>query len=133
MILGLDWTQVLVALISAGILTTLRDIVKWIGDRRKGSTPAGRQAVNIATVDQSLAVVAKARDELETDNALLRAMLSEERAASASRESDLISRHAAERITWQTEKADLKAEIADLERRLRELLTEVENIRRRTN
>lgn len=129
---GVEWTPVIVALITAGLLTYVRDAVKWLGVRRREQTPEGRQTMSIATVDQSLTVVAKARDELESDNALLRATLAEERAAHASERSDLIRRHAAERMQWGDEKATLKAEIADLERRLREMLTEVENLRLRT-
>lgn len=129
----MNWTEIIVALIAAGLLKYLIDLGKWLRGRRRASSVQGRQSATITTVDQSLAVVARARDELESDNALLRAMLAEERASSASRESDLIARHNQERSVWATEKAALKAEIADLERRLRELLAEVESLRRRAS
>jgi chromosome segregation ATPase len=127
-----EWTTILVALITAGLLKYAVDLLKWLAARRAGATEQGRTATITATVDQSLAVVARARDELEADNALLRATLAEERANHASERSDLIQRHGAERLQWSQERADLQAHIADLERRLREMLAEVESLRLRT-
>lgn len=127
----IEWTPILVALIAAGLLKYAVDVVKWILARYRGQTTQGRQSANIATVDQSLAVVARARDELEADNALLRAMLAEERAASASRESDLIRRHANDRGEWHAEKTSMRAEIDGLQNRLRQMLDELEDLKRR--
>ena len=127
-----EWTHVLIALIAAGLLKYAVDLCKWAYNRHKSNTSEGRQAVHVTTVDQSLAVVARARDELEADNALVRSMLQEERAASASREADLIRRHTNERSEWHAEKAALRAEIDNLQTRLREMLTEVEKLRLRT-
>ncbi|MDT8915772.1 hypothetical protein [Amycolatopsis sp. PS_44_ISF1] len=114
----MNWTEVLVALIAAGLLKYAVDLAKWWSARRKRKSPEGVQSANLATLDQSLAVVARARDELEADNARLRSQLAESDA-----------RHAAERATWAEEKASMKAEIHDLERRLREMLAEIENLK----
>lgn len=132
-----EWTTLAVALLSAGILRYVATAVKMWRDARKEqeerASPEAKHALSLATVDQSLAIVAKARDELEDQNALLTALLAQERAYRASEISDLISRHNAERQTWDMERTSLRAEISDLERRLREMLKEVENIRRRTD
>jgi molecular chaperone GrpE (heat shock protein) len=131
--LGIELTPIIVALLAGGLLSYAAALCKWFVAWRQGATTEGRQAAHVTTVDQSLAVVARARDELEADNALLRATLAEQRAAHASEVSDLIQRQTTERALWSQEKSGLKAEIADLERRLREMLAEVENIRRRTS
>ncbi|MBP2323342.1 SMC interacting uncharacterized protein involved in chromosome segregation [Kibdelosporangium banguiense] len=115
-----EWIPILIALISAGLLKYAVDVIKWWTVRRKSKTPEGKQAANLATLDQSLAVVARARDELEADNARLRAQLAEADA-----------RHAVERMTWTEEKAAMKSEIHELERRLREMLAEIENLKLR--
>jgi len=117
-----EWTAILIALISAGLLKYAVDAVKAFRLSRRAKTPEARGSQAIATVDQSLAVVAKARDELEADNARLRAQQAESDA-----------RHASERAEWVTERAALRSEIADLERRLREILTEVQSLRMRAN
>lgn len=117
---NLDWTTLLVALISAGLLKYLSDAVKWWVARRKNISPLALQTASIATVDQSLTVVAKARDELESDNARLRTQI---------RETD--SRHVSDRDTWAREKMELKGEIQALEQRLRDLLTEVQDLQAR--
>lgn len=126
-----EWTALIAVLGAAGAFSYLRDIIKWIAARRKGSTPEGRQSANIATVDQSLSVVARARDELEADNALVRAVLAEERAAHASEKADLIRRHANERGEWHAEKSAMRAEIDGLQSRLRAMLDELEELKRR--
>ncbi|WP_394620961.1 hypothetical protein JNUCC0626_18260 [Lentzea sp. JNUCC 0626] len=112
---GAELVPILVAVISAGVL---RDVVRWFGARRKARSPEGKQAASLITVDQSIAVVARARDELMEDNVRLREQLAETDA-----------RHAAERVQWAEEKASMRAEITGLERRLRELLTEVEDLK----
>lgn len=126
-----EWTSVLVALIAAGLLKYAIDGIRWLSARRRARSPEARESLSMTTVDQSLTIVAKARDELEADNALLRAMLAEERAASASRESDLIRRHASDRSEWATEKASMRAEIDNLQDRLRAMLDELEDLKRR--
>ena len=126
-----EWTPILVALIAAGLLKYSVDLGKWAYARYKGGTIEGREATHVSTVDQSLAVVARARDELESDVALLRAMLQEERASSASREADLIRRHAADRTEWSREKSSMRAEIDGLQERLRAMLDELEDLKRR--
>lgn len=114
----MNWTEILVALIAAGLLKYSVDLARWWANRRKERSPEGQQVASLATVDQSLAVVARARDELEADNARLRAWLAE-----------VDARHTAERAVWAEEKAAMRAEIHDLERRLREMLAEVESLK----
>ena len=126
-----EWTPIIVALITAGLLKYAADVVKWLAAKRKGQTTEGRQTASLSTADQTIALVARARDELESDNVLLRAMLQEERAASASREADLIQRHAAEMARRDAREADYRAEIARLERKVREILSELESLKSR--
>lgn len=116
----MNWTPIIVALIAAGLLKYVIDGIRWFYHRYRGRSPERKQAAVISTVDQSLAVVAKARDELEADNARLRVQLAESDA-----------RHEVERARWGEEKAAMRNEINDLERRLRELLAEVQNLKTR--
>lgn len=116
-----EWSAILIALIGAGLLKYAIDFIKWLRQRHMDRRPEAQTAHQIATVDQSLAVVARARDELEADNARLRAQQAESDA-----------RHERERSEWYAERMQLRGEIADLERRLRELLNEVQTIRIRT-
>ena len=107
-----DWyTQIAVALIAGGGLKYLLD---WLRDRKRkrDETPS--------EVDASLLTVSKARDELEADNARLRAERAEDHA-----------RHAGERAEWQRREAALRSEIEHLEARLRALLDEVTDLKRR--
>ena len=113
-------TNIVVALIAAGLLSYIRDAIKTWRNARKASEPSARDAATVAQVDASLVVVAKARDELEEDNLRLRQTISEER-----------SRHAEDRDRWDKEKRALRAEIDGLESRLRLLLSEVEQLRSR--
>lgn len=115
-------TQIIVALIAAGLLSYIRDAIKTWRDARKANTPSARDAATVAEVDASLVVVAKARDELEEDNRRLRLTISEERA-----------RHAEDRDRWDREKRALREEIDGLEHRLRALLAEVEQLRHRAD
>lgn len=114
-------TTVITALIGAGVLTYVRDAVRAIRARRTAATPEAREALHVATADQSLLVVAKARDELVEDNTRLRVTIAEER-----------TRHAEDRAQWAREKAHLRAEIDSLEAKLRGLLDEVTALRTRT-
>lgn len=113
-------TSVLTALIAAGLLAYIKDAVHAYRERRAAATPEAREALHVATADQSLLVVARARDELEEDNRRLRVTLSEER-----------SRHDAERASWASEKREMRREIDALEAKLRGLLREVEQLRTR--
>lgn len=110
--------EILIALIGAGLLTTFVDGVKWVYRRRQSRDPEVRSSAAVATADASLSVVARARDELEADNARLRADRAE-----------CDARHLAERQQWESEKRAMRAEIDRLEGKLRELLNEVENLR----
>lgn len=109
-------TTIVVALIGAGILNWVRDA--YLARKAGKNTPSAK---NIAEVDASLVVVAKARDELQQDNTRLRQELAEERAS-----------HNEDRDRWAYEKARLRDEIDQLEAKLRGLLREVEELRTRT-
>lgn len=115
-----DWAPIIAALITAGLLKLTIDAVRWIVRRYKAGSPESQHSRTIETVDQSLDVVAKARDELEADNALLRALLVEERAA-----------HTADRREWEAREATYRAEIDKLEEKVREILAELEGLKRR--
>jgi len=113
-------TSILVALIGAGLLSYTRDAYRAFRSRSAASTPEAREALHVATADQSLIVVARARDELAEDNALLRAALSEERSSAAR-----------ERAEWAVERRAMRDEIDALEAKLRGLLDEVSALKRR--
>ena len=113
-------TSIITALIAAGLLSYIKDAIRAYRARRIAATPEARDALHVATADQSLLVVAKARDELEEDNRRLRVTLGEERA-----------RHDVERNEWYSEKRQMRAEIDELEAKLRGLLREVEQLRTR--
>ncbi len=117
---GIEWTPILVALIGAGLLKYAADLFKWLRTRKQANTPAALRQADIATVDLSLAVVARARDELEADNARLRSQLAETDA-----------RHAAEIARRDLREQAMRAEIDALERKLRALLSEVERLKDR--
>lgn len=101
-------TSVVVALIAAGLLNWFRDLIKDRKDRKNAATPEGRAAAHVVNVDHSLVVVAKARDELEADNARIRETLIEQR-----------QQHAEDRERWAREKAQMREEIDVLEAKLR--------------
>lgn len=115
-----EWTAIIVALISAGLLKYAVDGYKGWKKGRLAKTPAALQAAQIATVDQSLAVVARARDELAEDNARLRTLMAESDA-----------RHEADRARWELRDKSRREEIEVLEAKLRALLTEVEKLKDR--
>lgn len=115
-------TPLLVALLAAGILNFVRDGVKWYRDRRRANQPqqveAARVHEGVRQADESVIVIARARDQLAADNAALRA----EREETA-------KRHAAERAEWQAERTELRDEIDELEAKLRAALGEVQALK----
>lgn len=113
-----EWSAILIALIGAGLLKYAVDFVKWLKSRRDEKAPEAIKAQHVATVDASLAVVARARDELEADNARLRAQMAESDA-----------RHEADRARWELRDKARREEIEVLERKLRALLAEVEKLK----
>jgi len=116
----MNWTEVLVALIAAGLLKYAVDGLKWLAVRRRAGSHEARNSAAISTADQSLAVVAKARDELEADNARLRAEMAEKDA-----------RHDRERDRWEAKEVSMRREIDTLERKVRDILDELEQIKLR--
>ncbi|MFC0623819.1 hypothetical protein [Kribbella deserti] len=116
----MEWTPVIVALLGAGVLRYLESVARWYLRRRAAATPAGQRAALLSEADLTVAVVAHARDELAEDNRRLREQIVEERA-----------RHAEDRAVWAGEKAGMRAEIDTLEAKLRAVLHEVEEFKRR--
>lgn len=114
-----DVTAIIIALVAAGALDWARALVKARGDRKQlalaTSSPEGRASASLDFADQSILVVAKARDELEADNDRLRSALTDERTARAT-DAD---RHSKEREEWRREREAMRAEIDALETRLR--------------
>ena len=113
-----EWSAILIALISAGLLKYLVDAIKAFRRGHLSKSPEALKGQQIATVDQSLAVVARARDELEADNARLRLQMAEQDA-----------RHEAERARWEVRDQARREEIEMLEVKLRQLLAEVEKLK----
>lgn len=115
----LDITAVIVALISFGALDWARSLVQNRGQKKRlalaTSSPEGRAHAQLEFADQSILVVAKARDELEADNDRLRATLTETRQDRA----NLVAEHAVEREAWRKEREAMRAEIDELSTRLR--------------
>lgn len=111
---------VLVALIGAGVLRYLEAVARWVIRRRAAATPAGQRATVLEEADQTVTVVAHARDELAEDNRRLRALIGEMRV-----------QHSEDRAQWSAERATMRAEIDSLETRARELLTELIELKRR--
>jgi molecular chaperone GrpE (heat shock protein) len=116
----MEWVPVIVALIGAGALRYVEHIVRGLLQRRQAATPEGREAATVAAVSTSLAVVASARDELAEDNRRLRVMLSEER-----------TRRAEDNAQHAAKEAGMRAEIDALEAKVRAVLAEFEDFRRR--
>lgn len=112
--------NVVVAMLSGGVLVYVRDVIKTRRDAKFAASPAGREAAHVAAVDQTIAVVAHARDELAADNLRLRLIITEDRA-----------RHAEDRAEWVREKAAMRAEADVLEAKLRSVLSEVEAYKHR--
>lgn len=112
------WLTLLGILVTGGLFSYARDLIKFLAQRRRQSAPERKEQQKIhdavAQADASLLVVAKSRDELLEDNQRLR----EER-----REQD--SRHAAERAEWAAERAALKRDIEAMENRLRTALDDL--------
>ncbi len=115
---GAEWTMIAVALIGAGLLNYVKEILTWWRNRRISNTPEAKEAASIATVDQSLTVVAKARDELEADNTRLRGQIADQDA-----------RFVAEIARRDAREASLMEEITRLETKVREILAEVESLK----
>ncbi len=113
-----EWSAILIALITAGLLKYVVDFIKWLRDRHQQRSPEAQRAQSIATVEASLAVVARARDELEADNVRLR-----------SQRSETDARHAAEMARRDLREKAMREEITVLESKLRALLAEVEKLK----
>lgn len=113
-------TTVLVALIGAGVLRYVEYVARWYARRRAAATPVGQRLAALTEADQSVTVVAHARDELAEDNRRLRVMLSEERQRRVEDNAASIARETV-----------MRAEINALELKIRAVLTEVEEMKRR--
>lgn len=113
-------TDILTALITGGLLSFARDAWRAWKTRQHAHSPEGMESARVASANDSLLVVVKARDELEEDNRRLRETITEERA-----------RAAEDRAQAALEKSAMRAEIDSLEAKLRAMLTEVEALKNR--
>lgn len=103
------WFWLISALLTGGGGKFLYDSVKdW-------KSQPGREQRHVATIDASIVTVARARDELAEDNALIRATLAEER-----------KHHDHERAIWNAEKVSLREEIEILRVQIRRERDEAE-------
>lgn len=119
------YVTIIVALIAAGALGFARDAVRGVRKRWAESTAdALERAADAAEMDN----VDKSTIRLIRENTAL-ALRNEQLYAELSR-ADL--RHAAERDGWHAERATLRAELDDMERRLRDMLDELVELRTRT-
>lgn len=113
-------STVIVALIGAGLLNFIKDGIKAWRAGRAATTPEARASYTLTTVDDSLAIVSKARDELEADNARLRKQQTEDD-----------SRHEADRGRWERKERTYLAEIEALEQKVRGVLIELTSLKDR--
>ncbi len=103
------WITSILALLSGGGAKFIYDAIRqW----RSGPPRVARSQ---RVVDANIATVARARDELEEDNARLRVMLTESNAQRI--ESERL--HTEERARWLFDQERLRADVARLEARLR--------------
>ena len=103
------WVTIIVALLSGGFFKFVFDTYKDFRDR------PSKEVREVSMVGQSIETVVRARDELEEDNRRIRTTFAEERKQWGEER----ARYEADRIAWRTERANLLAEIHDLEHRIR--------------
>lgn len=117
-------TALLAAALAGGLLNVIAQAVKWVTNRRSANQPQVVEAKKVhqavAQADQSLATVARARDELEADNDRLRQVNQTDR-----------ERYEKDRDEWRQERSELRAEILRLEASIRESLEEVQALKTR--
>lgn len=119
----------LAAALGAGLLTLLERGVKSAIARRRASLPevkAQRQIHDaVAAADQSIAVVARARDELAEDNRLLRAQNMADRQRYDRDRDDWRF----DRAQWDAERTEMRNELKRMEATLRTSLAELEGLK----
>lgn len=104
------WIVAISALLTGGGAKFIYDTVK---DYRSQPSAAARQ---VATVDASIITVSRARDELAEDLDRMRAVRIEDEARwQAERD-----RYEKDKVSWQTERAELRQEITRLETAIRQ-------------
>lgn len=116
---------IVLALIAAGGAGYVRDlIVAALKRRRDKLTPAAAQQAAIheavRQADESLIVTGRSRDALVADNERLRAERTE-----------IERRHALDRAEWARERAELRAEIEEMEARWRKALDDLGQLKAR--
>lgn len=115
---------IIVALIGAGVLTFLRDGIRAV--RRRWSESSA-DALERKAAEADLDAADKSSIRLIRENTALAAR-NEQLYAELTR-SD--ARHSSEREDWQRERALMRAEMDDMERRLRDMLDELVELRTR--
>ena len=106
------WVTLLLAFLGGSGLKSVVDLGRSWAASRGRRTPEEKEA---ARVDASILSVARARDELEEDNARLREALADERAQNSA----LRQQHRDDRQGWIAQEAVYRREIAELEARIR--------------
>jgi len=121
----------LAAALGAGLLNLIDKFVRSIIARHRASKPQAIQAQRVhdavAAADQSIAVVARARDELEEDNRRLR----EQGTADRQRYDKDLNFLRFRVSELETERKAMREEINSMENRLRQALGEIEGLKAR--
>lgn len=124
-------TPLLAAALGAGLLNLTYQGVQGIIRRWRASRPAAVEAKKIhdavAAADESIAVVARARDELEEDNRRLREQYAADRQR-LDKDIQFLRLRVAE---LEAERKAMRDEINSMELRLRQALGEIEGLKAR--
>lgn len=123
--------QLLAILLSGAVIKLIADAIKALREKHKRTQPQAveRQRVHdaVAAADESIIVVAKARDELAEDNARLREQIVADRQRYDRDRDDWRFQQAA----YEAEKKAMRAEVASVETQLRRALGEIEGLKAR--
>lgn len=128
-------TTILAALLAGGLLNLVWRAFMWVVDRFRKSQPAVVESKRIhdavREADQSLLVVAKARDELAEDNNRLREQVESERRRHEKQSDTERCRYEKDRADWRAERTSLRQEIEKLEAALRSIQDEIQQMKAR--
>lgn len=85
------------ALIGAGLLAYLKELIVWLTKRRAATTPEAKIVTSLEEATRTIAILRATRDDLQNENDTLRATLKDER-----------DYHAQDRIEWRTREGELR-------------------------
>lgn len=139
---SIDVTAIIVALLAAGLLTYMKDGIKYFRDRKAKQTPSAIEAKRrddaVQAANNSVVVAIKSNAMLVADAERYRKEITEKDARHDAerenwrREMDALrASHFAERANWFAEKEELRKELDDMERRWREALNDLIDFRTR--